>query len=286
MTHRPRRLSTARIELTLAIVVAVTSACVASASPRNWEGTLAVEVLGFPPLAVVGGGVATLDGPGGGTALQTLRIAASRGGVAGSVMFPVTDPVVQANGIASLRASVSLASGSIAPISGSLTTAPLTRGELPVRGLVKICLLSTLCTNYMPLLLTQPTASGPGAGVKGVGVGGLVTVGDSEPLRFSIEGAPWTLRTATVSVATPGGSSVPVFTSGFVHGAASLTGSTGAPGGTLQLVTPIRIRSNQGAELAAFGRLGVRFLPEPGVALLLAAGCLGLGLLRIHGPRR
>jgi hypothetical protein len=286
MAYRPRRLSTGGIAFALALVFVVTSACVASAGPRNWEGTLALEVLGFPPLAVGGGGVATLDGPGGGTALQTLRIAASRGGVAGSVMFPITDPLVQANGIASLRASVSLASGSFAPISGSLTTAPLTRGELPLRGLVKICLLSAQCTNFYPLLLTRPTGAGPGAGVAGVGVGGLVTVGGSGPLRFSIEGAPWTLRTATVSVATPDGSRVPVFTSGFVHGAASLTGSTGLPGGSLQLVTPIRVRSSEGAEMAAFGRLGVRFLPEPGFALLLAAGCLGLGLLRLRGPRR
>lgn len=284
MAYRPRRLSTGGIALALAWVVSVTSACVANASLRNWEGTLAVEVLGFPPLAVVGGGVATLDGPGGAMALETLRIATSRGVVAGSAMFPITDPVVQANGIASLRASVSLGAGSFAPISGAASWAPLTRGEVPVRGLVKICLLSTLCSNFHPLLLTQATASGPGAGVKGVGIGGLVVVGG--PLQFSIEGAPWTLRTATVSVATAGGARVPVVTSGFVHGAASLTGTTGLPGGALQLVTPIQVRSNQGAEFAGFGRLGVRFLPEPGVALLLAAGCLGLGVLQLHGPRR
>jgi hypothetical protein len=47
----------------------------------------------------------------------------------------------------------------------------------------------------------------------------------------------------------------------------------------LQLVTPIRIVSNQGSEMAAFGRLTVRFLPEPGWLVLLAAGLVGLGLL-------
>ena len=80
---------------------------------------------------------------------------------------------------------------------------------LPIRGLVKVCLLSTNCTNFLPLLLTQPTGAGPGAGVKGVGVGGLVTVGGTERLRFSIEGAPWTLHTATVSVATRGRRAAP-----------------------------------------------------------------------------
>jgi hypothetical protein len=272
--------------LALALAACVGSTRSASASPLNWEGTLAVEVLGFPPLVVTGGGVATLSGPGDGALLETLRIAASRGGVAGSAMFPITDPLVQANGIASLRATASLGSGSFAPISGGTGAAPLTRGVLPVRGLVKVCLLSKRCTNFLPLELTQATGAGPGAGVKGVGVGGLVTVGGSERLRFSIEGAPWTLHTATVSVASGGGEQVPVFASGFVHGAASLTGSTGLPGGALQLVTPIRIQSNQGNALAAFGRLGVRFLPEPGVSLLLAAGCLGLGVLHLLGPHR
>jgi hypothetical protein len=272
--------------LALALAACVSSARVASASPRNWEGTLSIEVLGFPPLSVTGGGVSTVDGPGDGALLQTLRIAASRGGITGSAMFPITDPIVQANGIASLRATASLASGSLAPISGGTGSTPLTRGVLPVRGLVKVCLLSKNCTNYLPLELTQSTGAGPGAGVKGVGVGGLVTVGGTERLRISIEGAPWTLHTATVSVASAGGEKISVFTSGFAHGAVSLTGSTGLSGGTLQLVTPIRVRSNQGNDFAAFGRLGVRFLPEPGVSLLLAAGCFGLGVLHLMGPRR
>jgi hypothetical protein len=284
MGQRPLCLSTWL--LVLALAVCASTARVASASPLNWEGTLSIEVLGFPPLAVTGGGVSTLNGPGDGVFLETLRIAASRGGVAGSAMFPITDPVVQASGIASLRASASLASGSLAPISGGSGATPLTRGVLPVRGLVKVCLLSKNCTNYLPLLFTQPAGAGPGAGVKGVGVGGLVTVGGTERLRFSIEGAPWTLHTATVSVAGAGGGQIPIFASGFVHGAASLTGSTGLPGGALQLVTPIRVRSNQGSDFAAFGRLGVRFIPEPGVSLLLAAGCFGLGVLHLVGPPR
>jgi hypothetical protein len=53
----------------------------------------------------------------------------------------------------------------------------------------------------------------------------------------------------------------------------------------LQLVTPIRITSNQGSEMAAFGRLSVRFLPEPGLLVLLAAGLVGLGLLEFARSR-
>lgn len=270
----------------LALAVCMSSVRVASASLLNWEGTLSIDVLGFEPLAVTGGGVATVDGPGGGVMLETLRIAASRGAIAGSAMFPISDPVVQGGGIASVRATVSLASGSFAPISGGTSGVPLTRRELPVRGIVKVCLLFPSCTHFLPIALTQPTGNGPGALLKGVGVGGLVTVGMDQPLRLSIEGAPWTLHTATVDVPTASGGSVPIFTTGFVHGAASLTGSTGFPGGSLQLVTPIRITSNDGGELAAFGKLGVRFLPEPGLLLLLAAGCFGLGVLHRLGPRR
>jgi hypothetical protein len=249
----------------------------AGAGPLAWQGTLSLEVLGFEPLDLRGGGISTVDGPGDGAFLQTLRLAASRGGIAGSAMVPISDPHVQAQGIASLRATASLGTGSFAPISGGTGYPPLTRRVLPLRGLAKLCLLSTLCGSFLPLELTQPTGSGSGA--KGVGIGGVVTLGGAGPLQLSIEGAPWTLYTATLTLPGPGGAGFPVFASGFAHGAASLTGSTGLPGGSLQLVTPIRITSSQGHDHAAFGRLHVRFLPEPGWLVLLAAGLLGLGLL-------
>ena len=272
MGHRPLRVSTGL--LALALAACACSVPVAGASPLHWEGTLSIEVLGLPPLAMTGGGVATVDGPDGGAWLQTLRLAASRGGIEGAAMVPITDagqaPMV------SVRATASLGTGSLAPISGGTGTAPLTRGVLPLRGLAKLCLLSTACGTFLPIDLTQQT---PGGGLVGAGIGGVVTVGGTSPLRFSIEGAPWTLHTATVTVATASGGTLPVFASGFVHGAGSFTGSTGVPGGMLQLVTPIRIISNQGSEMAAFGRLTVRFLPEPGWLVLLAAGLVGLGLL-------
>jgi hypothetical protein len=113
----------------------------------------------------------------------------------------------------------------------------------------------------------------------------VLTVGGTGPLRFSIEAAPWTLHTATVVLATAGGGELPVYASGFVHGAGSVSGSTAAPGGSVQLVTPARIISNQGGEMGAFGRLTVRFLPEPGWLVLLAAGLAGLGLLEFARSR-
>ena len=272
MGHSPLRVSTGL--LALALAACIWSAPVAGASPLNWEGTLAIEVLGIAPLVMTGGGVATVDGPGGGAWLETLRLAASRGGIEGTAMVPITDAA--AAPLVAVRATASLGTGSLAPISGGTGTAPLTRGMLPLHGLAKLCLHSTSCGDFLPLDLTRQT---PGGGALGAGIGGVLTVGGTGPLRFSIEAAPWTLHTATVSVATAGGGQLPVFASGFVHGAGSVTGSTGVPGGMLQLVTPIRITSNQGSQMAAFGRLTVRFLPEPGWLVLLAAGLVGLGLL-------
>jgi hypothetical protein len=265
--------------LALALVMRVASASVAGASPLHWEGTLSIELLGLAPLAMTGGGVATVDGPDGGAWLQTLRLAASRGGIDGTALLPITDAGLAP--IASIRATASLGTASLAPISGGIGTALLTRGTLPLRGLAKLCLFSTSCGTFLPLDLTRQT---PGGGVEGAGIGGVLSIGGTGPLRFSIQGAPWTLRTATVGVPTPGGGELPVFASGFVHGAGSVTGSTGLPGGMLQLVTPIRITSNQGNGLAGFGRLSVRFLPEPGWLVLLAAGLVGLGLLELARP--
>jgi len=280
MGHRPHQVSTGWIALAFALAACVGSAPVAGASPRHWEGTLSIEVLGLEPLAMTGGGVSTVDGPDGGAWLQTLRLAASRGGIEGTAMVPITDAAMAP--VVSVRATVSLGTGSIAPISGGIGSMPLTRGVLPLRGLAKLCMFSTACGTFLPLDFTRQTPSG---GTEGVGVGGLVTVGGTSPLRFSIEGAPWTLHTATVSVPTGGGGKLPVFTSGFAHGAGSLTGSTGLPGGMLQLVTPIRITSNQGNDMAAFGRLSVRFLPEPGWLVLLGSGLVGLGLLELVRSR-
>jgi hypothetical protein len=254
----------------LALVLCFGSADGAAASPLFLEVTLSIEVLGLPPIEMTGGGVATVDGPGGAW-LQTMRLAASRGAIEGAAMVPITDPALAPH--VAVRATASLGTGSFAPIT---VATPLTRRVLPLRGLAKLCLFSTSCGTFLPLPLTRQTAEG---GLAGVGIGGVLTVGGTAPLRFSIEAAPWTLHTATVILPTAGGGELPVYATGFVHGAGSLTGSTAAPGGVVQLVTPIRIISSQPSQMGAFGRLNVRFLPEPGWLVLLAAGLAGLGFL-------
>ena len=93
------------------------------------------------------------------------------------------------------------------------------------------------------------------------------------------ETAPWTLRTATVPIETTAGATVEVYSTGWVHGAASFTTSTALTGGTLSVVTPVRVTSDLPLELGGFGRMTLRFVPEPGLLLLLASGLLGLLIL-------
>ena len=73
-------------------------------------------------------------------------------------------------------------------------------GTSPVHGVVKVCLLSTACTQYLPLVLSQATTINgvTGTGVNAVGVGGLLTAGGYGGIRISLQAAPWTVKTATV----------------------------------------------------------------------------------------
>jgi hypothetical protein len=120
---------------------------------------------------------------------QLLRIAGSRLAGDATQMVAITDPTVQGNGIAPLRITASLGTGTLGPISGgAASTTVLTKNVLPVRGISKVCLLSTQCTNFLPLNLTQHVATSM---IKGVGIGGLLTIGGgTNPIRVSIEAAP------------------------------------------------------------------------------------------------
>src|SRR5262249_19806162 len=152
------------------------------------------------------------------------RLAASRGGVTGTKTNFITDPSLAGNGIAAVIIQFRPKTGTLAPISGAIGSqvAGLSQNVYPVGGIAKGCLISTVCTQFLPLLLTQPTTNGarfqvntatpmqltpmgaqgkrlkvPGTGIKGLGVGGLITVGGASPIRISVQAAPWTVKTAT-----------------------------------------------------------------------------------------
>jgi hypothetical protein len=301
--------------LGLAAAFAFSAAGTAGAARLNWEGTGFSQVATLPELTIPGGGVATVNGSSGTIPahLDTLRLAASRGGVTGTDTNIVTDPEVAGNGIAAIIYQAQGGTGTLAPISGAIaSTTALTQRVLPAAGLSKICLLSTVCTDFLPLVLTQPTTNGarfqintatpnqltpnalqgkklgvPGTGTKGVGIGGLLTVGGFSAIRISLEAAPWTVKTATAIDQTDDNTGLAAFHNvtrmGFAHGPASGTTSTAQTSGVLQVVTPAQVRTNlslgSNVKVSVMGELLIHFIPEPGFLLLVGAGATGLALI-------
>ncbi len=268
----------------------------ASAKPLNIEGTVSTALgTDLPVINNTLGGVATVNNSAGviPAHLQTLQLKGSRGNGATSAMVPITDPIVAANGIASVRINSQLGTGTFAPISGgAASTTVLTKNVLPIRGISKVCLLSTQCTNFLPLQLTQHTAM---SAAKGVGIGGLLTIGGgTNPIRISIEAAPWTIKTGTkideiTTPMTPGGVKkfINVTAMGFAHDPSSATTNTAQPSGVVQLISPMQVVTNLTAgsstKISLFSTLKVHFIPEPGMLILLGSGVAGLVLL---GRRR
>jgi len=267
----------------------------ASAALLNVDGTLSTAIgTDLPVLSNTFSGVATLNGSVGGIGvhLNTVTIAGSRVVGSTSAMVAITDPNVAANGIASIRINAEIGTGALGPISGGVqSTTPLTQQVLPIRGLSKVCLLSTACGIFLPLELTQSN------GAKGVGIGGLLTIGGGSLINISIEAAPWTIKQFTkvdqiTTPMTPGGVKkfINVADTGFAHDPASVTSTTAQPSGVVQLISPMQIRTNLAAgssvKLSLFSILDLHFIPEPGMLLLLGSGVAGLVLLGRHRMRK
>jgi membrane protease YdiL (CAAX protease family) len=247
-------------------LTALLAAASAAASVLEFEGELALESLvpALPPVRVTGIGVATLNGSGGGPALETLTLA---GGITGTATVPITDPLVSNSGMVGLRLAARAGKGRLYPFQppASLSTPQLSRGELPVPGMVRLCFLAG-CSFGLNLPLMWKTANA----TVGLGIGGVLAVDPYGTLRRSVLGAPWTLRTASLTVPVSG-SRFTAFASGFAHGPFSFTGSTALPGGAVQLVTPLRVESLGGPDVpSGFARLTLHFVPEPHSLFVLA----------------
>jgi len=257
------------------IVLALSAAEASNAASMQWEGTISVSLPSSQNLSVDASGEAVVVDNGNGFTLQTLRPV---GNSFGTDTFLLTDPEVAP--MAAIRLEAGVGFGTLAPFDplAALSQPQLAQNILPVFGSLKLCVLSSACTSYIPIPLASPSFGA------GVGAGGLVTYGLGGEIRVSLEAAPWTVRDATVTVVTPSEGSFQFATSGSAHGPHSFTGSTALTGGQLSLVTPILITSSQfDAPPAALARLMLRFVPEPGLLLLLASGVVGLGILsRIH----
>jgi len=245
----------------------------ARAELMAWQGTLSIALVGSPPLSVDVGGVAVAIDTGNGVTLRTLRPLGTSGGTA---TFLITDPEAIGSQLFAIQLQVDeVGFATLSPFNPPVpsTQLQLDWAELPLRGILRFCFLSSSCGTGLDVPLSI------GHGSSGVGVGGTLT-GSYAGESLSIEAAPWTVRTASLTAHTESGALVTLVTQGSLHGANSFTGTTAITGGELSLVTPLRLIASGGPPTPAFARLSMRFVPEPELLLLLGAGVSGLGCLR------
>ena len=253
----------------LSAILVATFAGQAGARTLDWHGTLDLDLGALPSVSITGSGVATVNNTSGSTHLSTLRLA---GGITGSGTAFVTDPDTTAT-IRSVRVAAQLGTGTITGISGA---PPLGANKLKVDGLARVCLVFSNCNNALMLDLATP-------GSRGIGDGGLLTIGGVGPIRISIQAAPWTLAQVSGFNQTVNGNFVTLTRTGFVHGANSSASTTANVSGVIQLISPANVivtglPANNEA-LSLFITMTLHFVPEPGLLLLLGSGVVGLGLL-------
>jgi len=255
-------------------------------------GTLQFSNLGRVSASSSGTGLATVNGSAGGPGghLNTISVLPVPDAVLNTVIA-VTDPIVTAGGIVEVRLTnvgprPDLQGGLFAPVSGVAqnTALQLSQNTMPSTGQVRICLFYAGCNSGSLTLQVGGTVNGQ---LVGAGVGGLLTIGGEGAIRISLFGAPWTVKTVSVSNRTDNGGITFLVRNGFAHGPASLTSSTAVTSGVVQIVAAnqqvaVGIPGNNDRS-GTISSIQTHFAPEPGLLLLLGAGAAGLALL---GARR
>jgi hypothetical protein len=241
--------------------------------------------------SVVGTGVVQVNGADGLGPLDSVTFITVNPAALNTVI-PITDPIVTATiasvRITSARLRPDLQGNVLAPVSGVLqnTVSQLTQNTVPFTGNVRICLFYAGCNSGHIDLVLGATLDGR---MIGPGVGGTVAASNGS-IRISLQGAPWTVRTVSVSNRTTN-SGITMFTlAGFAHGPSSLTSSAATTNGVVQFVTANQVTAsgipgnNDITGQIILHRL--HFIPEPGLLLLLGSGALGMAMLgrrRMHG---
>lgn len=227
-----------------------------------FDGSYVLQGIGGLAPIGVGAGVAELNPSSPGAAhLAELGLP---GGLA--TIMSTTTPSTPPSSFPYTKIIATVADG---PGAFSETSGGVLRGVMPIAGNVRIC-LGLGCAIFLDVPLTEN-------GTRGVGLGGApitATFGGSL-VMVSLQGASWS--TGSVVASTSSG-----FTTlmGYAQGAALQTSSTAAGSGVVQMVTPITVTSTASGSppvvLNLAGVLNVQFAPEPGRAVLLAAGAIAL----------
>jgi hypothetical protein len=267
-------------------------ATTAGAAVVEWDGTMVVNVGTLPQFVHLGTGLATVNGSAGGIGhINTISIPGGltfTGGNNVPETIPLTGPenptivTLRATGMRIGRVTTGGTAKAVwNGISGGPPLGTKNTGQPP--GNMKMCILFPGCANYLPIPFGKDASNA-------VGIGGIHTVNGlskGNGFKLSIWGAPWTIGLAqikNVTTETPNGA-ITTYTKtlqGFAHGPASGTTSTAAISGVLQVITPVLIRTSLGAPdtwQAVWVELGLHFIPEPGLLLLLGSGITGLLLL-------
>jgi hypothetical protein len=237
----------ARVRNLLAAAAILITSSGAQAGTLPFTGTLSIDILGLPPLVLAGAGVAAANGSGGGSQINALALAGSTFATNGFVI-PITDPAAFPSGGAQFT---------VHNDAGAFSAGSTLDGVMPLIGVLKACLFGPCASPITNV--TVPLSA--------IGQGGAQAIG--AVVNLTLIGAPWTTGTASVGTVTAMGAA---------HGPASATSSSFAPGGHLQLVTPIFVNGLVGGPLPSFATLTIDFVPEPTTLLLLGGGIAALGL--------
>lgn len=232
------------------------------AAPGTVTGTLTLQLGTLPGIPLSGGGTINVNGSGGGTHFTTVSLPS--GLFAGTVLVPITDTALSMT-IMSLAASISNRSGTFFSGTGSSNL----NGTLGLNGTAFVCLYAPCGSG---LTLTVPFTVN--AGATGVGIGGTITAPGLVDITLRGLG-PWTQGTATVMNIDTAAPTQTFTAMGFAHGPRSGTSSTNAPGGVVQLVTPLDIRTSLTTafpQIPSFAFITIHVVPEPGTLLLLGSG--------------
>lgn len=241
---RKRERSGKRARNWLGMLVAaglVATAPGAHAAALPFTGSLTILIAGYGA-GITGSGTAAINGSGGLGHLGSLGVSAGAFATQ-ALSVPITTPV--AFPVQGIQITAANGAGGFDFPGG---------GSMAIHGVSKVCLFGPCSAPVANLEVPLDV----------VGVGGTTYV--TGAVNVTVVGAPWTIGTAEIGTST---------VMGYGHGPASQTSSTANPSGVIQLVTPIFIRTNLGADFGvvpAFGILNLHFVPEPTSLVLIGAG--------------